>query len=102
MKKFTIYLGLNDKDTKKQEMETIEAYKLLNKIILNDFDGATIYSADGIFKHDNGEIVIEKTFKAELFTDNETSVKNLCNTLKVVFNQESVILQSEVVTSEFI
>lgn len=27
--KYTLYIGLNDKDTKKQEISTIEAYKLV-------------------------------------------------------------------------
>ena len=33
MEKFILYLGLNDKDTKKQEINTIEAYKIVNRFI---------------------------------------------------------------------
>lgn len=43
MEKFTLYLGLNDKDTKKQEINTIEAYKIVNNVVNNYCDGATIY-----------------------------------------------------------
>ena len=33
IKKFTLYLGLNDKDTKRQEVSTIEAYKIITNIL---------------------------------------------------------------------
>lgn len=31
MKKFTLYLGLNDKETKCQKIATVEAYKIVKK-----------------------------------------------------------------------
>jgi len=34
MTKFNLYVGLNDKTTKKQEISTIEAYKLITNIIV--------------------------------------------------------------------
>lgn len=38
MKKFTLFVGLNDKDSKIQEISTIDAYKKM----MNYFNGATI------------------------------------------------------------
>ena len=32
MEKFMLYVGLNDKDTKKQEIATLEAYKIQQKV----------------------------------------------------------------------
>lgn len=58
MKKFTLYVGLNDKDTKQQKISTLESFKMVNNIILSYCDGATIYEADGIYKHDNGTFTI--------------------------------------------
>ena len=63
MEKFILYLGLNDKDTKKQEINTIEAQKIVKNVVSNYCDGATIYECQGIYKHDNGEIVFEKNIK---------------------------------------
>ena len=42
MKKFTLYLGLNDKDTKRQEIATLEAYKITTNLLTSYTDGATI------------------------------------------------------------
>lgn len=102
MEKFTLYLGLNDKDTKKQEINTIEAYKIVNNVVNNYCDGATIYECQGIYKHNNGEIVFEKTLKIELMFVDRLTVVSLVKDLKEIFNQESIVLQKEIVESELI
>lgn len=102
MTKYTIYMGLFDKDSKRQEYDTITAYKMVQQRATQLFDGATISEAKGIYKHDNGEVVIEPTIRIELmFTDLET-VKTFCDNLKGMFNQESVVLQVEEVNSMLI
>lgn len=102
MTKYTIYMGLFDKDSKRQEFDTITAYKMVQQRATQLFDGATISEAKGIYKHDNGEVVIEPTIRIELmFTDLET-VKTFCDNLKGMFNQESVVLQVEEVNSMLI
>ena len=102
MEKFTLYLGLNDKDTKKQEINTIEAYKIVNNVVNNYCDGATIYECQGIYKHDNGTIVFEKTLKIELMFVDRLTVVSLVKDLNEIFNQESIVLQKEIVESELI
>lgn len=100
IKKFTLYLGLNDKDTKQQEIATVEAYKIVSNLISSDFDGGTIFEAKGIYKHENGEIVTETTLRIELLFTEAVKVKALCDTLKKLFNQESIAVQEEVINSE--
>lgn len=100
MKKHTLYLGLNDKDTKTQLINTIEAYKIVSNILAADFGGGTIFEAQGIYKHDDGTIVFEKTLRIEILFAETSQIKTLVNTLKKVFNQESVAVQEENITSE--
>lgn len=103
--KKTIYLGLNDKDTKTQVISTLEAYKVINNLITNQFDGGTIFEAQGIYKHDDGHVVIEKTLRIELLlfaADDLSKVDGLIKTLKQIFNQESVAVQTENITSELV
>ena len=103
MQKYVLYVGLNDKKTKIQEINTIQAYKLITNIIINyDIDGFTILEANGYYVHDDKSITIEKSLKIEfLFTDIEI-IKNIVKDIKKVLNQESVILQTENITSELI
>ena len=101
MKKITLYVGLNDKDTKTQKIDTLEATKIVENLIFKMTDGATIYNATGIYKHDDGTIVIENTLRIELIECADAIVKKLIDTLKTVLNQESIIKQVELINSEF-
>lgn len=55
--KITLYVGLNDKDSKHQEISTVNAYKVAANLASAMFDGCTISEATGIYKHDDGTIV---------------------------------------------
>lgn len=100
MKKFTLYMGLNDKDAKVQVISTIEAYKVVSNIIAKDFGGGTIYEAQGIYKHDDGKIVFEKTLRIEILFAEEPQIKALVAELKKIFNQESIAVQVEDINSD--
>lgn len=99
MNKFTLYLGLNDKDKKQQLISTIEAYKICNNILLHYTDGATIFEANGIYKHDNGQYTIEKTLRIELLFIEEKDVKEIVKSLKQAFNQETIAIQKQMINS---
>ena len=102
MKKFTLYLGLNDKDSKIQKIDTLEAYKICTNILLKYTEGATIYSAQGIYKHDDDSFVVENTLRIELLFVERESVLKIIEILKLAFNQESIALQVENINSELI
>lgn len=99
IKKFTLYLGLNDKDTKVQMISTLEAYKVVSNILAKDFGGGTIFEAQGIYKHDDGTIVIEKTLRIEILFTELPQIKILVELLKKMFNQESIAVQEENIES---
>lgn len=102
MIKFTLYVGLNDKDSKKQEISTLEAYKIINKLLLNYTNGATIFEATGIYKHDDGTFTTEKTLRIELLFVDRAVVLEIVEQLKKILNQESVAVSTENITSELI
>ena len=95
MDKYTIYLGLNDKDTKKQEIGIIDAYKVATNIFCEITGGATIYESKGIYTHNDGTIVIENTFVCIVFCDDSGKIEKAAAALKTAFNQESVIVEKE-------
>lgn len=100
IKKFTLYMGLNDKDTKCQKIATVEAYKIVSNLIANRFDGGTIFEAQGIYKHENGTVVTETTLRIELLFAAKEDVREFVNLLKEMFNQESIAVQEEEITSD--
>ncbi len=101
MEKVTLYVGLNDKDTKTQKIDTVEAVKIVTNLVCNICGGGTIYNATGVYTHDNGDIVIENTLRIELIDCTAAALTALIDTLKSVLNQESIIKQCESINSEF-
>ena len=103
MKKITLYIGLNDKDSKQQEITTIDAYKLVSNIIGVD---CTITEGRGIYKHEDGTIVTEVSLVVELLdfgnTLDEGWVNHKVVEITKTLNQESVAVQYQEVKSELI
>lgn len=107
MKEFTLYVGLNDKNTKVQKISTIEAYKMVENTLLNNgIDGATIYEGRGIYKHENGIKVRETTLIIKIIMFDEKAedqyidnLKKVVSILKTTLNQESVAVQIKNINS---
>lgn len=107
IEKVTLYLGLNDKDTKKQKFTKIESYKLLESILKIKGIDATISESTGLYHHDDGTLVIEESLRIEILffeskKENKTRILDLIQTLKVAFNQESVAMQIENINSQLV
>lgn len=99
--KFTLYVGLNDKDSKKQEYTTEKAKDIITTIFAeNDITGATFINAEGLYQYINGEKEKENSFKIELLFVSKKQVKNAVNKIKSVLNQESVAVSTEKMNSK--
>lgn len=58
MTKTTMCIGLFDKVTKVQEINTIDAFKVAANIFAETTGGATITEGTGVYTHDDGTIII--------------------------------------------
>ena len=92
--RYEIFIGLNDKDTKVQLIDTQNAFNIVSVKAVKAFGGATITAGNkGVYTHDNGEMVTETTIKIDLLFITDT--KNLENFLRELlkdFNQESILV----------
>lgn len=100
--KYSFYIGLNDKDSKVQIVETLTAASIINRVFIeNGVDGATITSGKGIYKHENGEIVVEETIIVQAYEfDNAINARKICNELKHLLNQESIVVEKRETNSQ--
>ena len=98
--KYTLTIGLNDKDTKQQKYDIITCYKLVEDILKKYLDGYTIYEAKGGYKHDDGTFISENSLVVMLLFTNDIQVKIIVDTIKQVLNQESVAVVKETIKSE--
>ena len=101
MKKATIFVGLNDKDTKRQEIGLIDAYKVVSNIFVETTGGATISEARGIYTHDSGEIVVETSLRCEVYGAENDQIIKAVQYIKAALNQESVAVEFAEVNSCF-
>lgn len=107
--KATIFVGLNDKESKLQEISTLEAAKYLQREIVKEFEGGTISEATGIYRHQDGTgFVVENTLKVEILffgsskEEARKAVIPFINRVKDFLNQETAALQLEEIESELI
>lgn len=98
---FILYVGLLDKDTKRQEISTSKAHEIVTDIFVEKIGGATISNAIGVYTHDDGTIVHENTIRIECFGAMEKDILWCAEYLKKAFNQESIAVNKEIVQSVF-
>ena len=92
--RYEIFVGLNDKDTKTQLIDTQNAFGIVSVKAVKAFGGATITADNkGVYTHDNGEMVYESTIKIDLlFITNTENLENFLREILKDFNQESILV----------
>ena len=85
--KYTLYIGLSDKDFKRQIISEKSAIDFISSL----FDSVTIQKATGIYTHENGRKIEENTLIVT-YIDFEGKYKILpaINKIKAAFNQETI------------
>jgi hypothetical protein len=97
--KHTFYIGLNDKDSKVQEVTTLDAFKIVTALV----GDCTITEGRGVYTHADGTQVLESTLIVQVLDfDGGYNYKEVADALKVALNQESVAVIHEQINSELI
>ena len=104
MTRYTLTIGLFDKDTKRQKISTDIAIRIVSDLVVNVIGYGTIHTGNGIYTHNNGSIVVEPSivFFVDGEKDLKDKVKNLAWQIKKALNQESIMLEETAVKMEFI
>lgn len=103
IKKHVLFVGLFDKITKTQKVGPLAARDIIQNIIIaNGLDGATISDATGIYKHDDGQIVIEPSIRVEVLFATDKQIKSICEAVKLALNQESIAVESQIINGRLI
>lgn len=101
MTKTTICIGLLDKDSKHQEINTLDAYKIMANIFVKTTGGATITEGTGVYTHDDGTVVIEPTLICVIYGSNNASIEKAAAMAKTALNQEAVTIEVTESNSRF-
>ena len=104
MRRYTLTIGLFDKDTKRQKISSNIAIRIVSDLVVNIIGYGTVYQGSGIYTHVNGAVIIEPSII--FFVDGEKGLKdkvvNLAWSIKKALNQESVMMEETAVKMEFI
>lgn len=100
----TLYVGLFDQHSHTQRFTTVEAFKIVDTLILSRFGGATISESHGIYRHGDGTTVIEPSLRIELVhqTEDQPLLDSLVQDIKLVLNQESILVTRQQMTVSFV
>ena len=102
IEKTTLFIGLNDKDSKQQHFTELEASKIVSKILIKNGFDCTISEAMGVYTHSDNSIVIEKSLRVELLFCHREKIIPVIPELKAILNQESIAVQFEKIDSELL
>ena len=87
------YIGTKDKDTKDYKLTDDYFRQTITEEFAKQYsNGFTITEGTGYYKHDNGEVVTEKTYIVTVL-DEVFVNKDLTNSLKEKLNQECIGVQ---------
>ena len=97
-----LYIGLNDRDTKRQEITTDRARVLvLDTLIDHGIRGCTILPARGVWQYEDDTITDENTFVVEIMLEIDRDFETIVCALKRALNQESIGVSRAVVDIEW-
>ncbi len=99
--KYTMYIGLNDKDTYTQLISYEAAEKTVSSIALQYVEGFTAYSAKGTYKDDKDVVTSENSLVLEFEDATEEQMKAIIDEVLQALNQHSVLLEKQKVSREF-
>lgn len=93
--KHTFYIGLNDKDSKIQLVDTLTAARIVQRVFSKHKTDCTITNGNGVYTHSDGQITTEQTIIVTVFEFGEpVNVKSICDDLKQLLNQESIAVET--------
>lgn len=96
MEKFILYVGLNDKDTKKQEISTQKAIDIICKILASQgITDLTLQQATGIYTHQDGTKTTETSLIITMLFIEKIQISNAISDIKTMLNQEAVVLETQ-------
>lgn len=101
-KRYTISVGLNDKDEKVQKIQTEKILRLVKNCCKGYAMAFSSYLQEGGYIHDNGEYVLEKSICIVFIDPDEMLVEEVGKDLCAFLNQETVLVTVDEVESYYI
>lgn len=93
--RYTLYVGLNDKDAKVQLVPA----ELAEETVMSIVGDCSIERIRGCYSHEDGTRVFENTLKVSILFRSEPEIEQYIAAIKQQLNQESVAICREITES---
>lgn len=93
--RYTLYVGLNDKDEKIQLVPA----ELAEEIVMEIVGDCSIERIRGCYSHEDGTRVFENTLKVSILFRSEAEIEQYVAAIKRRLNQESIAVCREITES---
>ncbi len=97
-----IYVGLNDRETKKQKFDTDKYVGILKNVCRGYGVAFSFVLEQGGYMHEDGAYTQENTLVLSLIDVDKKLIDEIARDLCVFFNQESVMITQDLVRTYFI
>lgn len=91
--KYTLYVGLNDKDAHSQLVTDEEAERRLNEVAIRHADGFTVRRARGFWRDDDGLPTSENTLVYDFIDLTEERLAAILGGMLEAMNQSSILVE---------
>ena len=99
--RYTLYIGLNDKDTYAQEISTEEARKIVDEICCEHVGGFTVLHAEGGWTNESGIMTRENTLVYMFSGAEEAQITAIMDEALTVLNQSVILVHRDTVQSTY-
>lgn len=99
--KYTMYVGLNDKDTYAQIIPTDEAKSIIDEICIKYVSGYTIQDANGAWADETGQFTHENTIVCYFSDTDLETIYKIADEIIEELNQNSVLIEKNQVITDF-
>lgn len=89
---YKLTIGLNDKNTLKQEISTEKAISIIKQKMESLRKGFSLKEIEGGYEMQNTRYVFEKSVELSIFNIHQKTLFYVCDYIKQVLNQESILI----------
>ena len=99
--KYTLYIGLNDKDTYRQQIPIEQAKQLVNDICAKHTGGYTVVEASGAWVDEAGNETPENSLVYTFYGITEDRIVTIMDEILIALNQHAILVERGTARSMF-
>ena len=98
---YILFVGLNDKETRKQEIPDDVAITTVKSILAKYFDGYTLVNSQGVWTDGSGHEINENTVICYVSGVDEAAIYSAADELLEALDQYSILIKKNLAYSEY-